>query len=256
MWCPFGLGFIWTCRTSWKWHPIDPHIDKDHTGLVWSIWKYFWPCPFVPAGQWWIRGSAWLLWVQSPAPWVPSWLICLCRAGRWRQHLLAAAELQSWQGFTVRDSGGHLHQPLQSRALWGLYSPFLKNSLHFWWHPYQSLLEFPGCSWLCPGTPQCQHILPSSHRWFLTPDSTDCNKECCETIHHPTAFVQVLMGHRCHRTCQPLLWEALPRNRCLCYWLSKGSFHPKMRELFSSQAGLKARTTFNRPTWIYLSTNA
>lgn len=46
--------------------------------------------------------------------------------------MLAAAELQSWQDFTVRDSGGHLDQPpLQSRALWGLNDPFLKKLTAF-----------------------------------------------------------------------------------------------------------------------------
>lgn len=183
---------------------------------------------------------------------MPSWLICLCLAGRWKQHLLAAAELQSWQDFTVRDSGGHLDQPpLQSRALWGLNSPFLKNSPHFCWWPYQSFLKFPGCMWLCPETPNASvpFALPrhSSRQDIpqMVPNPVQAltvTGERCETIHHSTAFVQVLMGHRCHRTCQPLLQGAVPRNRCLCsvtYWLSKASFHPKMGELFSSQADLK-----------------
>lgn len=121
-------------------------------------------------------------------------------------------------------------------------------TLHFWktYHisgdapinPFWNFLGARGCtlkqpnaseSFLFLGTPWDK----TSHRWFLTQgQALTVMGERCETIHHSSAFVQVLMGHRCHGACQPLLWGAVPRNRCLCsgaHWLSKGSFHPKMR---------------------------
>lgn len=147
---------------------------------------------------------------------MPSWLICSWCGGMCKQHLLAAAELQSSKDFSVR-------------GLWGSSRPtsfskqgFMGSSYLLFWKIYcvsgNALSVASELAGMCLVSP-----------WITTRQVYFCPSHALIGIRHATygsifhdmyqlrwgntavlsiiqrGFVQVLMGHRCHETCQPLL---------------------------------------------------